>query len=230
MRFDYRRLSTALVAAVAFAAPGCRPGTPRSATTDSARSAAGGDSSARSGQPNMTQADSIVLRTDKTQYRPGEAMTLTLENKGSAHYTFNPCSRSLERAMEIVRSILGPVRAAAWVAVAMTFLVLLGVIAHNLRLRTREIEIEKLLGADAALIRRLITTEYLVLATVASIFGAGFSIVMTLIVTIRILDLKPQIDLGAFVISVCGTILVTGVIANLSARRVLGLRGTTGKL
>ena len=25
-------------------------------------------------------------------------MTLTLENKGAAHYTFNPCSRSLERA------------------------------------------------------------------------------------------------------------------------------------
>ena len=115
------------------------------------------------------------------------------------------------------------------VAVAMTFLVLLGVIAHNLRLRTREIEIEKLLGADATLIRRLITTEYLVLATVASVFGAGFSIVMTLIVTIRILDLKPQIDLGAFVISVGGTILVTGVIANLSARRVLGLRGTSSK-
>jgi hypothetical protein len=98
MRFDYRRLSTALIAAVALAAPGCQPGTPRSASTDSARSAAGGDSSGRSGQPNVTQADSVVLRTDKTKYRPGEAMTLTLENKGSAHYTVNPCSRALERA------------------------------------------------------------------------------------------------------------------------------------
>jgi predicted lysophospholipase L1 biosynthesis ABC-type transport system permease subunit len=97
-------------------------------------------------------------------------------------------------------------------------------------LRTREIEIEKLLGADAVLIRRLITTEYVVLATVASIFGAGFSIVMTLVVTLRILDLKPQIDTGAFLLSVGGTVLVTGFIANLSARRVLGLRGTTGKM
>ena len=98
MRFGYRRLSTALITATTLAVPGCRPGAPRSASSDSARPAAGGDTSARSGQPSITRADSVVLRTDKTQYRPGEAMTLTLENKGAAHYTFNPCSRSLERA------------------------------------------------------------------------------------------------------------------------------------
>ncbi|MES2962758.1 MAG: FtsX-like permease family protein [Bdellovibrionota bacterium] len=139
-------------------------------------------------------------------------------------------SRSLERAMEIVRSILGPVRAAAWIAVAMTFLILLGVIAHNLRLRTREIEIQKLLGADAGLIRRLISAEYFVLSLVASVLGAGFSIAMTLIVSLGILDLPAKIDYGAFAISVVLTVLVTTAIANVSARRVLGLRGTTRRL
>lgn len=139
-------------------------------------------------------------------------------------------SRSLERAMEIVRSILGPVRASAWIAVAMTFLILLGVIAHNLRLRTREIEIQKLLGADASLIRNLISAEYFVLSLVAAVLGSGFSIAMTLIVSIGILDLPARIDYGAFVVSVVLTVVVTTLIANVSARRVLGLRGATRRL
>lgn len=139
-------------------------------------------------------------------------------------------SRSLERAMDIVRSILGPVRASAWLAVGLTFLILIGVIAHNLRLRTREIEIEKLLGADASLIRRLISAEYFVLASAAALLGSGFALAMTWIVTRGILDLPARLDLGALVLSIGVTIVVTTLIANVSARRVLGLRGASRKL
>jgi hypothetical protein len=39
----------------------------------------------------------VLLRTDKAQYRAGEKLTLTFENKSGSKYTFNPCSRSLER-------------------------------------------------------------------------------------------------------------------------------------
>ncbi|MEK7358351.1 MAG: FtsX-like permease family protein [Bdellovibrionota bacterium] len=139
-------------------------------------------------------------------------------------------SRSLERAMEIVKSILGPVRAAAWIAVTMTFLILLGVIAHNLRLRTREIEIQKLLGADASLIRRLISAEYLVLSLVASVLGSALSIAMTIVVSKGILDVPMRIDVSAVAVSVGMTVLITTLIANVSARRVLGLRGATRRL
>jgi hypothetical protein len=38
-----------------------------------------------------------VLRTDKGQYRAGEKITLTFENKSASSYTFNPCTRSVER-------------------------------------------------------------------------------------------------------------------------------------
>jgi hypothetical protein len=43
------------------------------------------------------KSDSVLLRTDKAQYRAGEKVTLTFENKSGSKYTFNPCSRSLER-------------------------------------------------------------------------------------------------------------------------------------
>jgi Big-like domain-containing protein len=96
MRFDSRRLSAVLLAALS--ADACRPSTPRSAAMDSAGQPARVDTSTPAGAPSITRADSVVLRTDKTQYRAGEALTLTFENKGAAQYAFNPCSRSLERA------------------------------------------------------------------------------------------------------------------------------------
>ena len=38
-----------------------------------------------------------MLRTDKSQYRAGEKVTLTFENKSSRSYAFNPCTRTIER-------------------------------------------------------------------------------------------------------------------------------------
>ena len=74
----------------------CRPGTPGSVPNDTAKpsTSAGASTSAASG---TVRTDSVVLRTDKTQYRSGERMTLTFENRSASSYTFNPCARSLER-------------------------------------------------------------------------------------------------------------------------------------
>ena len=44
-----------------------------------------------------TTAGPVTLRTDATAYRPGAPMTLTLENPTAEGYTFNPCTRALER-------------------------------------------------------------------------------------------------------------------------------------
>jgi hypothetical protein len=55
------------------------------------------DSTAATEASASARADSVVLRTDKNQYRAGEKMTLTLENKSAASFTFNPCARTLER-------------------------------------------------------------------------------------------------------------------------------------
>jgi len=74
----------------------CRPGTPGSVPNDTAKpsTSAGASTSAASG---TVRTDSVVLRTDKTQYRSGERMTLTFENRSASSYAFNPCQRSVEQ-------------------------------------------------------------------------------------------------------------------------------------
>lgn len=103
MRFDNRRsicgiiAPTLLSAFTAFTLGACRPSTPGSAAADSASVPAGADSSPASSAAAPSRADSVTLRTDKSQYRAGEKITLTFENKGARSYAFNPCSRTLER-------------------------------------------------------------------------------------------------------------------------------------
>lgn len=95
MRFSNRRLSAACLGAVVVVAA-CRANGSRGASADSNRPARA-DSSARSSEAGITRTDSVVLRTDKAQYRAGESMALTFENRSAARYTFNPCSRTIER-------------------------------------------------------------------------------------------------------------------------------------
>ena len=74
----------------------CRPGAPSRARVDTAQpstSVVAGKSAAS----GTVKTDSVVLRTDKAQYRSGERMTLTFENRSASSYTFNPCQRSVER-------------------------------------------------------------------------------------------------------------------------------------
>jgi hypothetical protein len=97
MRFDNGRPAAVFLVTVALLG-GCRPKAPGSAATDSAITSARPDTASSTAAPaSSSQSDSIVLRTDKTQYRAGEKITLTFENKSARSYTFNPCMRTLER-------------------------------------------------------------------------------------------------------------------------------------
>lgn len=91
MRSNPKRVTIALLAS-ALAALACRSGTPASGDSTSAPSP--GPSANASA---TVKSDSVLLRTDQGQYRAGEKVTLTFENKSGTKYTFNPCSRSLER-------------------------------------------------------------------------------------------------------------------------------------
>ena len=102
MRFDNRHLAAlGTVAAVAILAlAGCHSGTPGSASGDSAAAPARTDTTPATPAPTASatvRSDSVMLRTDKTQYKAGEKLTLTFENRSAASYAFNPCTRSLER-------------------------------------------------------------------------------------------------------------------------------------
>ena len=96
MRIGNGRLSVA--ASLAFAAfAGCRPSTPGGGPADTVKPSRRADSAAPAPASNAVRADSVVLRTDKAQYRAGEKITLTFENRSASSYTFNPCTRSVER-------------------------------------------------------------------------------------------------------------------------------------
>jgi len=97
MLFDTRRLSGAGFVLAIATVIACRPSVSGSGATDSTAAPARADSTPASSASGTTRSDSVLLRTDKTQYRAGEKMTLTLENKSAASFTFNPCTRSIER-------------------------------------------------------------------------------------------------------------------------------------
>ena len=45
----------------------------------------------------VDSAAAIELRTDRTSYRAGDNATLTIVNRTQQEWTFNPCTRTLER-------------------------------------------------------------------------------------------------------------------------------------
>lgn len=97
MPLDGGRLSPCRVVFVIVALVGCQSGARGGASGDSmAKTPSVGDTS-RASPSAVTRTDSVVLRTDKTQYRAGEKVTLTFENRSAASYAFNPCARTLER-------------------------------------------------------------------------------------------------------------------------------------
>ena len=92
MRFDNRHAHISALATMMLMVGGCRPSAPASSASDSTPTP-----SASSPSTPSTRSDSVVLRTDKSQYRAGEKVTLTFENKSSRSYAFNPCTRTIER-------------------------------------------------------------------------------------------------------------------------------------
>ena len=97
MRIRNGRLSPAAMSFALVAFMACRPITPGGGPSDTVKPSQPSDSGSPSSLTNTVRADSVVLRTDKTQYRAGEKITLTFENKSGSSYTFNPCTRSVER-------------------------------------------------------------------------------------------------------------------------------------
>lgn len=55
------------------------------------------DTVPRSDTGTVPLGGELELRTDKSSYRSGEQMTLTLVNPTSNSYAYNPCTRSIER-------------------------------------------------------------------------------------------------------------------------------------
>jgi hypothetical protein len=71
----------------------------RTTTPGGEEGAASGDSASGAGAeaPADTAAAMVELRTERAQYRPGDRVALTLVNRTEATWSFNPCTRTVER-------------------------------------------------------------------------------------------------------------------------------------
>ena len=97
MRFDNRQARIATLAATMCMLGGCRPSAPGSVASDSTPAPATSSPPTSSPAATSTRSDSVVLRTDKSQYGVGEKVLLTFENRSARSYVFNPCTRTIER-------------------------------------------------------------------------------------------------------------------------------------
>ena len=94
MRLILPTLGTLLVLAGA----SCRPAASNSDNGAASRSdSPGGRAAAVPQADTSTPSADIELRTDKTHYRAGDALTLTFVNKSTATFAFNPCPRIIQR-------------------------------------------------------------------------------------------------------------------------------------
>jgi hypothetical protein len=57
-------------------------------------------SSSAGSEERPARADRVQVTTDRTSYRAGDPVTLTIHNGSSDTVTFNPCTRTLEREQE----------------------------------------------------------------------------------------------------------------------------------
>lgn len=83
-----RRLTSLLTLLLA----ACQPGTAEQPADTTPAPDLRGGAERPAEQPGL-----VELRTDRTSYRPGGEVTLTLVNHGPAGYTFNPCFRTVQR-------------------------------------------------------------------------------------------------------------------------------------
>jgi hypothetical protein len=94
MRLTLPTLGTLLVLAGA----SCRPAASNPDDGAASRSdTLGGRAAAVPQADTSTPSADIELRTDKTHYRAGDAVTMTFVNKSTATFDFNPCPRIIER-------------------------------------------------------------------------------------------------------------------------------------
>ncbi len=129
--------------------------------------------------------------------------------------------RTLDRVLEIAAGVVTPVRASSLIAVLMTGLILLAIVSHNLNLRVREIEIEKLFGAGSGLLRFLLLSEYTILAGLAWLVGSLSAVALTWLATRHLLDIEFVISWPAIIVSFIATIGFTAAIALNSSERIL---------
>lgn len=115
---------------------------------------------------------------------------------------------ALTMAMGMVQSVLDPAEGAAWLAGAFALLVLAAIVLHSTRLRSHEMNLFRILGAEPRRVRQLFRLEFVLAAGLASLVGSSLGLVLAWLASTRFLELGFQVDWVRF----CGTTVLGAAI------------------
>jgi putative ABC transport system permease protein len=83
---------------------------------------------------------------------------------------------ALNKVLDLIRSVIGPVEAAAMIAAVLSLAIVMAVIAHNVSLRSTEIQIMRVFGAVPERVVTVLMSEYVGLALLATAAASLFGI------------------------------------------------------
>lgn len=121
-------------------------------------------------------------------------------------------SQTLERVAGLARAILGPAEKAAWLSSLFSILVLVTIVGHSIRLRAKEMNLFRILGAEPRRVKQLYRMEFALASGLGSLVGAGGGLVLAWLVATRFLELEFRFNLPRFFATVAiGVILGTSL-------------------
>lgn len=138
--------------------------------------------------------------------------------------------RALEKAGEAARAVAAPTQGAAWAATAIAFVVLAATVMHALRARRREFDVQKLVGANASLIRRLAALEYGILSGVGALAGALGGLGASYWIVRRFFETAFHINAAAIAISFATAVIACSGLAWWAVDRALRTAGASSRL
>jgi len=103
-------------------------------------------------------------------------------------------SQTLERLIGLLRAILIPAEQAAWLASLFSVLVLLTIVAHSTRLRSKEMNLFRILGAEPQSVKHLYRLEFALASGLGSTVGAVGGMALAWFISVKFLDLEFQMD------------------------------------
>lgn len=116
--------------------------------------------------------------------------------------------QTLERLVGILRAILGPAEQAAWLAMIFSVFVLLTIVGHSIRLRSREMNLFRILGTEPRRVKSLYRLEFALAAGLGSLVGAAGGLALAWWVSVRFLELGFRADVPRFAATLLGGLIL----------------------
>ncbi len=129
-------------------------------------------------------------------------------------------SQTLERIAALTRSILGPAEKAAWLSSIFSVLVLVTIVGHSTRMRAKEMNLFRILGAEPRRVSLLYRLEFALASGLGSLVGAVSGLALAWFISVRFLELEFRFDAPRLVITIAAGLILGTSLGEWLFRRV----------